>query len=137
MRALQPNDRARAVYVVNVDGTGNRRLTPGSMNAGDGPDWSPDGKWILFRSHGNEDGKQSQIHVIHPGGTGLKRLTQFKRGTIVSSSTFSPDGKWIVVGASGVGGNGDLNVMRSDGSRMRAITRTTLWEGAPDWGPTR
>ena len=37
-----PGRCPEAVFVVNVDGTGLRRLTPWKMLAGD-PDWSPDG----------------------------------------------------------------------------------------------
>lgn len=81
------------------------------------------------------DNKQSQIYVIHPDGTGLKQLTYFKRGSIVTSSSFSPDGKWIVFGTSGVGGNADLFVMKPDGTTSHSITRTKLWDSAPDWGP--
>jgi hypothetical protein len=39
-----------ALYVINIDGTDMRRLTPFALNAGDHPDWSPDGSRILFRS---------------------------------------------------------------------------------------
>jgi TolB protein len=124
-----------AIFVVNVDGTQMRRVTPWRLAAGDNPDWSPDGKWILFRSDVPRV-KQSQIYVIHPNGSALTRLTLFKRGTVVTSSSFSPDGRSIVFGATGVGGQPDIYVMRADGKGMRAVTRTKLWDSAPDWGPS-
>ena len=52
------------------------------------PSWSPDGQWIAFSSDrltewtGHENGAGAghrqtlSIYVIHPDGTGLKRLTQ-------------------------------------------------------------
>lgn len=135
-RTSEPGEKQLAILVAGVSGAGAHQITPWSLNAGDNPDWSPDGKWILFRSHA-EDGKQSQVYVIHPAGTGLRQLTHFKQGTIVTSSSFSPDGKWIVLGSSGVGGQADLFVMRADGTEMRPITRTKLWDSAPDWGPAR
>jgi TolB protein len=125
-----------AIFIVNVDGTHMRRVTPWSLAAGDNPDWSPDGKWILFRSDVPRV-KQSQIYVIHPNGSGLTRLTLFKRGTVVTSSSFSPDGRWIVFGATGVGGQPDVYVMHADGTGMRPVTRTKLWDSAPDWGAKR
>jgi Tol biopolymer transport system component len=133
--ALKPKE-GKAVYVASKQGKGARRVTPWNLGGGDNPDWSPDGKWILFRSN-EELAAQVQIYLVHPDGSGLKQLTHFKKGTIVTSSSFSPDGKWIVYGASGVAGQADLYVVRSDGTGVRALTHTKLWESAPDWGPSR
>jgi Tol biopolymer transport system component len=83
---------ARAVFIISVDGTGLHRITPWAMNGGDAPNWSPDGKLILFRSNVESDTKQSQVYVVRPKGSGMKQLTHFKQGTIVTSSSFSPDG---------------------------------------------
>lgn len=135
VKIRQPSDHPQAIFVANVDGTGVQQVTPWSLYAGDNEDWSPDGKWILFRSYEDVDNKQSQIYLIHPDGSGLKQLTRFKRGAVVTSSSFSPDGKSIVFATTGVGGNADLFVMRSNGTGMHPITRTKLWDSAPDWGP--
>jgi TolB protein len=127
-----------AVYVINADGSGMRRITPFGMRAGDHPDWSPDGKRILFRSHADSiDAVGSQIYTVRPDGTGLKRLSHFKHGRAVLSSSYSPDGKWITVALDGVGGNPDVYVMRTNGTGLRPVTRTSLWDSAPDWGPAR
>jgi TolB protein len=133
-RTSEPGEKQRAILVAAADGTGAHQITPWSLNAGDNPDWSPNGRWILFHSH-DGDGKQPQIYVVHPDGSGLHQLTHFKPGTIVTSSSFSPDGKWIVLGSTGLGGNADLYVMHADGSGMHPLTRTRLWDSAPDWGP--
>jgi Tol biopolymer transport system component len=133
--ALKPKD-GRAIYVATNRGKAARRVTPWNLGGGDNPDWSPDGKWILFRSD-EELVAQSQIYVIHHDGTGLRQLTHFGRGTIVTSSSFSPDGKWIVYGATGVAGQADIFVMHADGTGARAVTHTTTWESAPDWGSAR
>jgi Tol biopolymer transport system component len=130
----QPKD-GRAVFLVNVDGSGLSRVTPWSLDAGD-PDWSPDGKWILFGSN-EELKKPSQLYLIHPDGTGLDQLTRVRRGTLRASASFSPDGKWIVFAASGVGGKADLYTMRANGTDVRRLTRTRLWDSAPDWGSAR
>jgi TolB protein len=126
----KPKD-ARAIFVVNVDGSGISRITPWNLSAGD-PDWSPDGKWILFGSNENLN-RKSQLYVIHPDGTGLKQLTHLRKGTLGASASFSPDGRWIVFGASGVGGNLDLYIMRANGTGVRAVTRTKLFDSWADW----
>jgi TolB protein len=131
----EPADRPRAIFVVNSDGSGLRRLTPWTLDAGDNPDWSPDGEKILFRSNVNIPGKQSQIYTIRADGSHLTQLTHFREGAIVTSSTFSPSGILIVFATTGLAGNADLFTMNADGSNVRRITRTRLWDSAPDWGP--
>ena len=125
---------AHALFVARADGSGVRRITPWSLDAGDNPDWSPNGKLILFRSHERGE-KQSQIYVIRPDGSGMRALTRFKTGTMVLSYSFSPDGKWITFAKTGRGGQPDVFVMRSNGTGIRPVTRTALWDSAPDWGP--
>jgi TolB protein len=125
----------RAVFVVGIDGSSPRRLTPWANDDGDNPDWSPDGKWIVFQSFVEDPPHQSQIFLIHPDGTGLEQLTHFSNGTHVASSAFAPDGTSIVFSKGPEGGNIDLYVMRLDGTHVQRVTRSKLWELAPDWGP--
>jgi Tol biopolymer transport system component len=127
--------RKRAIYAIGIDGSNPRRLTAWAENDGDNPDWSPDGKWILFHSFVDDPRGRSQIFLIHPDGTGRRQVTHFSKGTHVASSTFSPDGKSIVFSKGPEGGNVDLYVMRIDGSHVQRVTRSPLWESAPDWGP--
>ena len=122
-----------ALFVAHADGSGQRQITPWALGAGDSPDWSPNGKWILFRSH--EDApQQSQIYVVHLDGSGLHALTHFKQGTTVLSYSFSPDGKWIIFAKSGKAGQPDIFVMKPNGTGIRPVTRTAVWDSAPDWG---
>ena len=126
----------RALFVVRADGTHRRRITPWALGAGDNPDWSPDGKLILFRSH-EEGPEQSQIMVVRPDGSGLRALTHLPDDTTVLSYSFSPNGRLITFAKEGEDGEPDIWVMRRDGSGMRQVTRTSLWDSAPDWGPAR
>lgn len=128
-----PQD-GKAIFVVNADGSGLRQVTPWKLDAGDHPDWSPDGRRILFRSPWSKI-FGSNIYTIRPDGTGLTQLTRFAGNVEVLSSSYSPDGKWIVFSRSGRGGLPDLFVMRSDGTGIRQVMRTTGWDSAPDWGP--
>jgi len=123
----------KALFVASSAGKGDHRITPWSLDGGDNPDWSPDGNWIVFRSH--IDDVNSNIYVVHPDGSGLRQLTHFKRTANVRSACFSPDGKWIVLGTdNSKGGNPDVYVMRADGTELRPITRSPLWDSAADWG---
>jgi TolB protein len=49
-------------------------------------------------------------------------------------ASFSPNGARIVFSQTGDSGQPDIFTMRVDGSDVHQVTRTPLWESAPDWG---
>jgi Tol biopolymer transport system component len=128
---------ADAVFTVNVDGSHVSQVTPWNLGAGDGPDWSPDGKWLLFRAQ-PKDGS-SNVYRARPNGTGLTNLTrQTPKGYQYLSSSYSPDGTMVTTArtpGTGRDGAADVFVMRADGTRIRPVTRSGLWESSTDWGP--
>jgi Tol biopolymer transport system component len=130
-----PSDH-HAIFTVRLDGTRLNRITPWALDAAQ-PDWSPNGRWILFRSKANSD-TVGNVWLVHPNGTGLHRVTDDFGGTGKwASGSFSPDGRRIVAAKSpgaGAAGNADVYIMRLDGSRMRNITTSLAWESSPDWG---
>jgi TolB protein len=128
-----PHKDKHAIFIVRIDGTGLRRITPWNRDAAE-PDWSPDGRWIAFRTHEESD-EIGDIGLVHPNGKNLHLITS-GRGKWASCS-FSPNGKRIVGAwpAGGLPSNTDLYVMNLDGSHLRNVTRSKPWESAPDWGP--
>jgi TolB protein len=125
-----------ALFVVSSKGGGTpRRLTSEAVAAGDHPVWSPDGKWIAFRTHADQEPGEgaSELSLIRPDGSGVRHLKTPEDNVL--SAGFSPDGQWITFGAPGVGDISDVWAMHVDGSDMHPITRTTTWDSAPDWGP--
>ena len=126
-----------AVFVVDVDGRNLHQITPWALDAGDHPDWSPDGRWILFRSNESGNFLNSQLYVVHPDGTGLHQVTHLSADTLLLSASFSPDGRQIVYAQTGTGAVPDIFTMDVDGTHPRQVTRTPQWDSAPDWGPLR
>jgi TolB protein len=64
------------VYIMNVDGSGTRVLSPEGGNA-QGPSFSPDGKWVAFTAYYDHDGDDNgcEIYILRVDGTDLRRLT--------------------------------------------------------------
>jgi TolB protein len=125
----------RRVEIVPADGGKPKGLTPLGISAGDGPEWSPDGGTLVFRTNADsEDGTGSQIVTIGVDGGRLRRLDPFGDKRPVRSSAWSPDGEWIVFAAADKSGAFDLFVMRPDGTEPRPLTRTPMTDSAPDWG---
>ena len=91
----------------NLTGLPELQAAPGKLDGFFRPAWSPDGRWIAFSSDRNfefmphefpspgwEHLQELSIYIIHPDGTGLRRLTQ--GGVSDGSPKWSPDSKRIV-----------------------------------------
>jgi len=117
------------IYVMNADGSGQRRLTH-SPGMDLDPTWSPDGRKIAFvsrrqRCPGVADDRlayvcgNAEIYVMNADGTGQRNLT--RNPARDGHPVWSPDGKTIGFVANR-GGNRDIYVMSADGSRQRNLT---------------
>jgi TolB protein len=137
----------RAIYLMNIDGTGLRRLTPWKLQAGGIGElaWSPDGSHILFRSvkiksRADPDLSTGNIYSIRPNGKGMRQLTHFPPGTGIQLGSYSPDGRKIVFSTThGAVSNPpvtfpDLFTMNADGSHIHRLLGTRNWDGTADWG---
>jgi Tol biopolymer transport system component len=90
----------------NLTGQPGIQGDPMKPNAFLRPAWSPDGNWIALTSdrntewkgHGNGSGwehvQELSVYIIHPDGTGLRRITG--PGICSGSPKWSADGKRIV-----------------------------------------
>ena len=124
------------IFVMNADGRAVRRLTRiakgpyGSYS----PAWSPDGRTLVFSSAARTP-ENPELYSIRADGTGLKRLTRTKGDAEVLGDdgmpTFSPDGRTIAF-TSNRTGNGELWVMRRDGSGQRRLAGL---RDRDDWAP--
>ena len=102
--------QGEALRVVSVRGGRSDQITPYAIAAGDSPDWSPGGRWLIFRTDADQEGGPSRLFMVHPDGSGLKDFET--PGDTVLSSSFSPDGDWIVLASPSRGGAFDLYVMK-------------------------
>ncbi|MFT3891442.1 MAG: protein kinase [Anaerolineales bacterium] len=121
-----------SLYLINVDGTGQRALTtiPG---ADFDPAWAPDGKRIAFASL--RDGRK-EIYVLNVDSGAVTRLTNTTGDVENSQPSWSPLGNQIAYTVKRVGayqiwsmsdtGQGNVQIVRSG---------QQLWDFAPVWMP--
>lgn len=128
--AGNPETKLYEIYVINIDGSGLKRLTDeGALN----PAWSPDGKKIAFfrPQDGNSDNRE--IYVMNADGTDKIRITDNPSQNIEPS--WSPDSQYIAF-SSNRNGNFDIYVMNADGSNVRQLTKDANDEMIPQWSPS-
>lgn len=87
--AQQAIERNSEIFLTALDGSGSVNLS--NSPAYDGwPNWSPDGRWLVFTSNRGQQPNVGQIYAIRPDGTGLKLLTE---GMSKAQPSLSQDGK--------------------------------------------
>ena len=115
------------------------------MNCQDHPEYSPDGKLVLFRCLPKGEEGPSNLYWVHPDGTGLHALTHEEDADKqYLGSSFSPSFSggegWITAGRTGgYGEEGNADVFRlliKDGEVAREVnlTKSAIWDSAPVWG---
>lgn len=132
----------QAVFVADLAGTAQRRVTPWRMQAA-GADWSPDGKRILFASTlpSGELTPGNNLYTVGANGGHLTRLTALGQGSYVLAGSYSPDGRSIVFATEdGAAANprgstfADIVTMRLGAPTLAYVTRTPNLDGWPSWG---
>lgn len=139
------------IYVANIDGSGERRVTersaPGAERrgamGGECPSWSPDGHKILFT---RLDGGVYYPVVMNADGTDplplMRRIEPSRDGRYVSLNfkygKWSPDGfKIVAVGYSMTDGvpQEQIYVLNSSGAVLSQLTRGPRFCSSPCWSP--
>jgi tricorn protease-like protein len=132
-------DGNKEIYVMNADGSNETRLTndagavkdPNADFVDENPDWSPDGRRILFDT--SRDG-QYEIYAMNPDGSNQHRVTN--HAALDALPAWSPDGKQIAFTSNRANkGTRDVWVMNADGSHAHQVTRNVDETTPPAWQP--
>ncbi len=121
--------RANHIYIMNADGSDQRRLVPDSPRVSAGAIWSPDGGSFLLNRKTGEN--SSDLFLLNQQGQVLQRLTE--DAAFNGSPAFSPDGSRIAYYSDG-GELAQIVVMNADGSESRTLA-TTVNSWYPRWSP--
>jgi Tol biopolymer transport system component len=82
------------LFVGNADGSGSKQITSFGC-ASFAPQFTPDGKRIIFASNKNKcDSREFELFIVDADGGNLKQITSFRGFT--SFPEFSPDGKRVL-----------------------------------------
>lgn len=100
------------LFTVRGDGTGVRQLTTVDGEAAH-PDWSPDGRRLVFELGGEN---HAGVVLINRDGSGLRDLTPTG---FQGNPAFTADGRHIVFDSE----TGNVEIIRTDGTGRRTLTR--------------
>lgn len=103
-----------------------KRLSNNNFDEGD-PAISPDGTQIVYTA--SADG-YNRLYIMELATGEVRLLTPDLHGY---RGTWSPDGRWIAFMTTSYDGNGDIWIIRADGTGAQAITTGTGREDNPSW----
>jgi len=111
------------IWVVNADGKGLRQVTqlsPGT-SFDFGPQWSPDGKRLVFvRSELKQ--QADAVFTVNLDGTGLVQVTPWDLNA-GDGPDWSPDGKWLLFRGQPSDGSSNVYKAHPDGSGLVNLTK--------------
>ena len=136
------------VYVMDADGQNVRQLTTpwmedplealgeGEIRANLEPDFSPDGRYLIFTSVSTsvDETMILRLDVVTGEVLNLSSMTAGALTVRDSGARFSPDGTQIAF-VSAVGATRQLFLMRTDGTDLRQLTSDNNDSFAPSWSP--
>jgi len=122
------------LYVIQIDGTGERPLTTGLIYGFDSAEWSPDATTLLFSADIQSDTVDTDYgDVLAVGLDGRPERSVVRGAGDDVGPTWSPDGLFIAY-LNKTGDRSRLMVAAADGSGPHPISDVGDWFN-PQWSP--
>jgi serine/threonine protein kinase len=121
-------------YIINVDGSGLRRVTAPDEHYYHYPAWSPDGQWIVGQ-------RNCKLWIVRPDGSDARVLLEDSPTFCVGSTAWSPDSQRIAIlniPFENDTAPREVWVVNHDGSNLHAIYSSEQppeWRGGVAWSP--
>jgi Tol biopolymer transport system component len=133
-------DGQAAIFIVQSNGAGLRRLTAWDSSCEEGLDASPDGEFLAFEDYSCDRPSSGAIEAIDMRGRPVAILQELTRP--VGSSldwpgdpAWSPDGTLLAFSRIESLGYGGAYVTEVDGSNVRRLAPPALEASSPAWSP--
>ena len=135
------------IYIMNADGTGQRRITDEGSALDYNPSWSPDGSRLVFQSRPEVSPGVNSLYIVGADGMGRERITdgQYSDG----SPQWSPGGNLILFTRAVAlrkfyrdltreerrlaAASAEIMVLNLDDGTSTPITQNDFPDGDPSW----
>lgn len=122
-----PGGTGMAIFVMGADGANLRRVGPDEIRFQAAPDYSPDGRQIVFS--GGASPFEADLYIMNADGSGLRRLTDV--GGFVSCPRWSPSGATILFSRN----IDELRVVDVASGQVSEVLPPGVEGGCGDWSP--
>lgn len=116
----------KEIYYSDYDGYGKVKVTNGSIN--NSPQWSPDGRWLLYTS------LRGRHHKLYVQNAFTGKEIKISNKTVIGPR-WSPLGNEIALTISSLHGNSELYIMNISTRKLRRLTNNSRIDVSPTWSP--
>jgi len=120
---------SKEVYLMDFDGENRVKIT-NHRSIALSPEWSPDGKTLLFTSYRDRNPDVFMKDIFYGQE---KKLSHYKGLNIAPD--WSPDGEKIALTLSQDDGNSDIYIINRDGEKVARLTSDWANDVSPCWSP--
>ncbi len=130
--SLQHDESHSEIHIFTEQGKSTRQLTQFGLRSYF-PNWSPNGKYVVFFSRYETDNSDDNIYLMPSSGGFPRRLVYGP--THEFCPEISPDNQKVVYAVSQTDGRPEIFISDLSGENQRRITYNEVTDTLPSWSP--